>query len=183
MADHFLGKGPFPFPERQFGLPCPILLDFPIMFSLQASRSALWWLACLIYLFYEFCKGKSHLGIFPDEPSVEVFESEEHLDISNLVWCQPVLDCGDPIRFQAHSNSRNSKPQKPDFPRSKLTFLVLAIAAEFLKSLQHLVHMLLVVDLVCAIDEHVVEVVYREVPNECPYTTIDMNLEHRRYVS
>jgi hypothetical protein len=28
--------------------------------------------------------GKSHLGIYPDEPLVEVHESDVHLDIANL---------------------------------------------------------------------------------------------------
>jgi hypothetical protein len=83
LEDWGLGEGPFPFPERHCGLPRPFLLDLPSIFSLLASRFAFRWVSNHICVLLKFCKRKSNLGIFPDEPSLEVHESEEHPDMLN----------------------------------------------------------------------------------------------------
>ena len=149
LEDRCLGEGPFHFPEHWFGLRCPFPFDFPTVFWLLASRSAFWWLTRLICLLWWFCQWKSYLGIFPDEPSLEVWESEEHLDISNWVQCRPVLYCRDLVRFHPDSLGSDNTPQQSDIRNSKLPLLGIAIELESHKSQQHLLHMDLVLCLVC----------------------------------
>ena len=64
-----------------------------------------------------------------------------------------------------HSIGSDNKPPEADFQNSALAVLGCAIEAEFLKSLQHLVQMLIVFLLVCRINGYVVDVAYCEVVN------------------
>ena len=78
-----------------------------------------------------------------------------------------MLDCGDPVHFHIDSLGVNNKPQKIDFRNYNVELLGFAIEAEFLNSVMHLAHMVLMLLLVCQTDEYDVKVASRKSSTYC----------------
>jgi len=165
LGDRCHSESPIEFLECQFSLPHPFPFDFPKGYWLLTSRFAIPWLASHICLPQNVCKRKCHLDIFLDGPSTKVHEFKEHPDIANWLQCWPVINCGNPVRLRADTIRNDNKPQKTEFWNSKLALLGFAIEVEFFQSVQHWVHILLMLRHVCRMDEYDINIAYHKVIN------------------
>ena len=81
------------------------------------------------------------------------------------------------VRFHADFSGSDNKLQEADFTNSELNLLGIAIEAEFPELLQHMARMVLLLLLVCQIDQYVIKIACYEVVNAWPYAIINITLE------
>ncbi|KIO09147.1 hypothetical protein M404DRAFT_132258 [Pisolithus tinctorius Marx 270] len=89
-------------------------------------------------LSHEVSEWNNNVGVVINESSVEIWEAEEGLDVSHLLWLRPVADCLNLLSGHGETGGRKNITKVLDGVGVKLTLLWLGIKAMLSKAAEYL---------------------------------------------